>query len=329
MAFLGTRAAGSIRGFGFAGRSVSPPTITTQPIDRTVADGSTVTFAVTATGTAPLTYQWYRNGSNVSGANTSSYVFTAVYGNNASYYVVVSNALGSVTSNTVYLTVTPQVFSVGSWNYIDPNKTYAVPSCSNVRIVFIAPGYNPAYTGNSSGGAGGSCFDVNLTVGTGINVNEWLEFTTGYINWYDQQPGYFVRRPNRDTGYIAKLSGSGWSAGSFSTDFSPGNGYSYASTYGGSGGGAYVAYGSYAIAGGGGGGATPSGSGQSGGTPTGGSGGGNWLGYVGNGGEGAPYANWGETVNGSPGSPYGGGGGGQTWSGYSGSGSGFFGVLCT
>src|SRR5205823_11446122 len=38
------------------------PTITTQPARQTVTAGQTATFTVTATGTAPLSYQWQRNG---------------------------------------------------------------------------------------------------------------------------------------------------------------------------------------------------------------------------------------------------------------------------
>lgn len=326
---LATRAAGSVRGFGFAGISVLPPTITSHPQSQSVAEGNLAVFTVAVTGTPPFTYQWRLNGTNISGATSSSYSFsTQSYQNGYQYSVVVTNALGSVTSNTAYLTVTPPVLNMG-WNYVEPTKTYLVPSCSNVRIVFIGAGYNPGGTGSSSGGGGGGCFDVNLTVGSGINVGERLEFTMALVNWYDQVLSYLVRRPDRETGYIAKLTGAQWNGGNVSSDYGPGGGYSITARSGGNGGGAYVAYGSYAIAGGGGGGAIPSANGNSGSTPTGGTGGGDWMGSVGNGGDGAPYANWEQVVNGNPGLSYGGGGGGQTWGGYSGGGSGFYGVLCT
>ncbi len=49
------------------------PTITTQPASKTVTAGQTATFTVAATGTAPLSYQWQKNGSAISGAIASTY----------------------------------------------------------------------------------------------------------------------------------------------------------------------------------------------------------------------------------------------------------------
>ena len=82
------------------------PTITTQPKSQTVNEGSSVTFSVVATGTAPLSYQWYKGSSKISGATGSSYTISSAKSSDAgSYYVVVSNTAGSVTSTTVTLTV--------------------------------------------------------------------------------------------------------------------------------------------------------------------------------------------------------------------------------
>ena len=82
------------------------PTVTTQPASRTVTPGANVSFIVVATGTAPLGYQWQKNGVNVTGATAASLslgnVSTADAG---SYAVIVSNAAGSVTSATATLTV--------------------------------------------------------------------------------------------------------------------------------------------------------------------------------------------------------------------------------
>src|ERR1700722_7796125 len=48
------------------------PTITAQPANQTVTAGQTATFTVAATGTAPLSYQWQKNGSAISGATAAS-----------------------------------------------------------------------------------------------------------------------------------------------------------------------------------------------------------------------------------------------------------------
>jgi len=83
------------------------PTITTQPTNQTVTAGQTATFSVAATGTAPLTYQWSKNGANITGATSSSYTtpVTTTADNGSTFQVVVSNTAGSAPSNTVALTV--------------------------------------------------------------------------------------------------------------------------------------------------------------------------------------------------------------------------------
>jgi hypothetical protein len=83
------------------------PTITTQPVNQTVTAGQTATFTVVATGTAPLSYQWQKNGTAISGAPASSYTTPATTSadNGAQFVVVVSNSAGSVTSNAATLTV--------------------------------------------------------------------------------------------------------------------------------------------------------------------------------------------------------------------------------
>src|SRR5439155_1102549 len=53
------------------------PAITTQPANQMVTAGQTAAFSVAASGTAPLSYQWQKNGANVSGATSSSYTTPA------------------------------------------------------------------------------------------------------------------------------------------------------------------------------------------------------------------------------------------------------------
>jgi hypothetical protein len=85
------------------------PTITTQPVSQTVTAGATATFSVVATGTPAPTYQWYMNSAAISGATATSYTTPATTTANSgeTFYVVVTNSAGSVTSNTVTLTVNP------------------------------------------------------------------------------------------------------------------------------------------------------------------------------------------------------------------------------
>ena len=84
------------------------PTITLQPISQTVTAGANVTFMVAASGTTPLSYQWMKNGANITGATGPSYVLMAVsLANAGSYSVKLSNSVGSVTSSAAILTVNP------------------------------------------------------------------------------------------------------------------------------------------------------------------------------------------------------------------------------
>ncbi len=79
------------------------PQITTEPTSQTVTAGQSATFSVVATGTAPLSYQWQKNGTAISGATSASYTTAATTtGNSGSTFaVVVSNSAGSVTSSPV------------------------------------------------------------------------------------------------------------------------------------------------------------------------------------------------------------------------------------
>ncbi len=119
------------------------PAITTQPQSLTVAAGGNGQFSVTATGEPPPTYQWFLNGSTISGATGSSLSFTTVRSTDAGdYTVVVTNSAGSVTSSKATLTV----------------SSAAVPTVPA-----------PASTGNGSGGGGGALgvwFVISL-LGTG------------------------------------------------------------------------------------------------------------------------------------------------------------------
>src|SRR5207249_2598000 len=73
------------------------PTITTQPVSQTVTAGQPATFSVSATGTAPLSYQWQKGVTPISGATGASYITPPTTGgdNGALFRVVVSNAAGS------------------------------------------------------------------------------------------------------------------------------------------------------------------------------------------------------------------------------------------
>ncbi len=92
------------------------PSIVTPPANRTVLVGQSATFTVTATGPAPLSYQWQRNGSNISGATSTSYTFNNAQPSDdgAQFRVVVSNNFGSATSSAATLSVTANAAPVAT-----------------------------------------------------------------------------------------------------------------------------------------------------------------------------------------------------------------------
>lgn len=83
-----------------------PPSITVQPKSQAVIAGKTATLSVGASGTAPLSYQWYRNGSPLAGATGSSFaIASAQPGDTGDYAATVSNIAGSANSAAATLTV--------------------------------------------------------------------------------------------------------------------------------------------------------------------------------------------------------------------------------
>jgi hypothetical protein len=86
-----------------------------QPVSLTVESGKTATFSVGATGSGVLHYQWQKstdggyNFGNIPGATGNSHSFTAYYSsdNGDQFRVVVTDDIGSDTSEIVTLTVTP------------------------------------------------------------------------------------------------------------------------------------------------------------------------------------------------------------------------------
>jgi hypothetical protein len=87
--------------------TAAAPSITTQPADQTVVAGQPAMFTVTAIGSAPLTYQWQKNGTAIAGATAASYTTPATIqaDSGSTFLVVVANAVGSMTSTSAQLTI--------------------------------------------------------------------------------------------------------------------------------------------------------------------------------------------------------------------------------
>jgi O-glycosyl hydrolase len=94
------------------------PSVTTQPKSQTISVGQAATFSVVAGGTAPLTYQWLKNGSSISGATAPSYTTPAATSaeNGSTYQVQINNSAGHLASATATLAVASHPTVTINWS---------------------------------------------------------------------------------------------------------------------------------------------------------------------------------------------------------------------
>ena len=134
------------------------PAITEQPADLSVATGQPASFSVAASGTAPLNYQWQRNGADIAGATATTYALptTALTDTGATFRAVVTNVAGSATSAAATLTVT---------------------SAAPVLTITAQPADTSVAAGTSAS------FTVGATCSTGTLAIQWQRSPPGEPVW--------------------------------------------------------------------------------------------------------------------------------------------------
>ena len=137
---------------GCGGSAIAPstgPTITTQPAPQSTPLGQSATFSVVASGTAPLGYQWSKNGTPIPGATQASYETPLVQPSDSGekFSVTVSNTAGSVDSNQAALTVGPRSPKAGDlrFNQVDAPSTAYGPNIGGYATNLLA-GEQSVYT---------------------------------------------------------------------------------------------------------------------------------------------------------------------------------------
>jgi hypothetical protein len=165
--------------------AATAPTITTQPVSLTVNAGKPASFSVVASGTTPITYQWYQNGSPISGATGTTYSIasTPETDNNTYYSVTVKNSAGSVTSNWVQLTVdgkpviTEQPASI---TVTEPSVvTFNVGYAGSGNLTFQWYKNSVLYTPSDGDCTGSTCTTGQLTL-----ANNGDKYTVKILNDY-------------------------------------------------------------------------------------------------------------------------------------------------
>lgn len=155
------------------------PTISTQPVSLTVTAGQTATFSETAAGTAPLAYQWQKNGANIAAATAATYTTPATTSadNGSTFDVVVSNAAGSITSQRATLTVNPA--SAAPTITTQPaNQTVTAGQTATFSVVAAGTGpltYQWQENGTAISGATSNSYTTPVT--TAANSGEQFSVT--------------------------------------------------------------------------------------------------------------------------------------------------------
>jgi hypothetical protein len=133
----------------------TPPVITMQPASQTVAAGQPATFTVAATGTAPLSYQWYENGiANSSPSTTLNTPANMVSSSGSVFTVTVSNMAGTATSSPATLTVNPLVpilsfAPIAAQTYGNPAVAVSAGSVSNGAVTYSVVSGPATIAGNA------------------------------------------------------------------------------------------------------------------------------------------------------------------------------------
>ena len=161
--------------------TVTKPAISSQPSSTTVLPGQKAAFSITATGSAPLSYQWQRGAVAISGATASAYTTPAVASsdNGAQFRIVVSNAVGQVTSNIATLTVNSAV--APSISSHPANRTVAAGQTATFSV--RASGTSPlSYQWHKNGSAISGAIFATYTTAATTTPDDGSRFTATVMN---------------------------------------------------------------------------------------------------------------------------------------------------
>jgi hypothetical protein len=207
-------------------RPANPPIITQDPQSATRYAGGSVTFTGAATGSQPITYQWQRNGSDVSGANSATLTLNNVQAANAGdYRLIAANALGRATSAVATLTViTPPAGSyeaavvaggpIAYWRLGESSGTTAFDYVGGNNgtyhdVTLGVPGAIPGDPNTAAGFNGTSSYvgtPLSLNGLTSLTMVGWIQRNTTQNN----RTGLFGQNDVVEFGYIDNNTIQAW-----------------------------------------------------------------------------------------------------------------------
>ena len=126
----------------------SAPSIVEQPLDLTIAAGNPAAFSVTAGGTPPFAYQWFKdgaalsNGARLAGATSASLTISAAQtGDTGAYRVVITNVAGAITSQVARLSVSTGTPGVKRWELAAGRSVMSSPAIGEDGTLYVGCGY--------------------------------------------------------------------------------------------------------------------------------------------------------------------------------------------
>jgi len=206
----------------------SPPSVLLQPTNQTVLIGEGAVFRVVGGGSEPLSYQWRLNGTNISGATTTSLLLTnAQLADAGDYTAVISNALDSVITSNAVLAVNPPPpcltppTGLVSWWRAEGNASDQVGGNTGTPVGNAGYGVGRvgqafAFDGNGDAVRLGNPANLDLQ---NLTIEGWIKRASASVVSYGQE-GKGVVFSHGNGGYVFHLEangalafGKGWVSG--------------------------------------------------------------------------------------------------------------------
>jgi len=178
------------------------PGIVLQPQSRTNAPGTPATFTVGAIGSAPLSYEWRKdgtslaNGGTISGATSPVLTLASLQTNDVgAYEVVVANAFGSVTSQVATLTLIPANPGNVRWQFLAGDIVAGSPAIGADGTVYVGSWNGKFYALDGATGANRWEFQAGAILHSSPTIG-----TDGTVYFGSYEPDSKVYALNGDTG---------------------------------------------------------------------------------------------------------------------------------